>query len=198
MGQRGERADGEVWPWVQTPVLEAGGASGSTWVGVAPDGLLSWLQDSDGDKSDDLVVDVSNEVSTDRPGLWHAPLGVVLGGLSRLLLQRGWQPEQGSEASGVGALGCSGGGGQGLACMVAQVPRTGAQGRKRKHASGPRKGPAPFPHGPPGQLCFSLPSPDPGILRVGVMSPMGPASAAKEDLERAAQGQEAPLPRFAS
>lgn len=24
--------------------------------------LLSWLQDSDGDKSDDLVVDVSNEV----------------------------------------------------------------------------------------------------------------------------------------
>lgn len=30
--------------------------------GVASYWLLSWLQDSDGDKSDDLVVDVSNEV----------------------------------------------------------------------------------------------------------------------------------------
>lgn len=66
--------------------------------------------------------------------------------MSRLLLQCGWQPEQGSEASGVGALGCSGGGGQGLACMVARVPKTGAQGRERKHASEvPGKGRLLFP-----------------------------------------------------
>lgn len=41
------------------------------WVGghdlfSLPCCLLSWVQDSDGDKSDDLVVDVSNEV---RAGL---------------------------------------------------------------------------------------------------------------------------------
>lgn len=36
VGQRGECADGGVWPRVQTPVLEAAGASGSAWLGVAP------------------------------------------------------------------------------------------------------------------------------------------------------------------
>lgn len=46
-------------------------------VGVAPDWFLSRLQDSDGDKSDDLVVDVSNEVSTDRPRLQRAQFGGV-------------------------------------------------------------------------------------------------------------------------
>lgn len=42
---------------------------------------LFWLQDSDGDKSDDLVVDVSNEVRA-GPGCWAA-LG--LGGLKLYL-----------------------------------------------------------------------------------------------------------------
>lgn len=48
-----------VWRRFRSLMVEAG------WWGVASYRLLSWLQDSDGDKSDDLVVDVSNEV---RPG----------------------------------------------------------------------------------------------------------------------------------
>lgn len=68
MGQREESMDLGVWPRFRSWMGKQGGEWSVLSVGwgcVAYYRLLSWLQDSDGDKSDDLVVDVSNEV---RPG----------------------------------------------------------------------------------------------------------------------------------
>lgn len=70
VGQRGACMDCGIWPQVRIPAGRSGGCFRlglGVWWGWPPDWLLSRLQDSDGDKSDDLVVDVSNEVSADRP-----------------------------------------------------------------------------------------------------------------------------------
>lgn len=72
----------------------------------------SQLQDSDGDKSDDLVVDVSNEVRA-GPGCRAALALRKFGSVPHqveavmcwLLHAHCWQPEQGSEAARAGASG---------------------------------------------------------------------------------------------
>lgn len=121
------------------------------------------MQDSDGDKSDDLVVDVSNEVragpgrrvAVPVQGGWRLLLSWV-GAVVSQLLHRYQQPQLGDEAFGVGASSWSGGGGQGLAAWWlgirahCWVPRLGLQ---REAPEDPRGGLAPSHHGPPGQLC---------------------------------------------
>lgn len=83
--QRGEGVDCGAWLWLPIP---AGGSRGCfrLSLGCGEGGPLTssslGVQDSDGDKSDDLVVDVSNEVSTDGPRLQHARFGVVSSGSS--------------------------------------------------------------------------------------------------------------------
>lgn len=83
--QRGEGVDCGAWLWLPIP---AGGSRGCfrLSLGCGEGGPLTssslGVQDSDGDKSDDLVVDVSNEVSTDGPRLQYARFGVVSGGFS--------------------------------------------------------------------------------------------------------------------
>lgn len=72
--------------------------------------VLSWLQDSDGDKSDDLVVDVSNEVRAGPDcrasvglGCESVPAWWVLWVPAAVLTD--WQPVECEEASEVGASG---------------------------------------------------------------------------------------------
>lgn len=68
MGQTEESMDLGVWPRFRSWMVKAGwwwSVLTVGWGRVASYRLLSRLQDSDGDKSDDLVVDVSNEV---KPG----------------------------------------------------------------------------------------------------------------------------------
>lgn len=81
------------------------------------------MQDSDGDKSDDLVVDVSNEVRASPgrraavpvQGGWRLLLSWVGAVLSQLL-HRYQQPQLGDEAFGVGLVRRRR---AGLGCLVA-------------------------------------------------------------------------------
>lgn len=114
-GQRGERMDLGVQPGLQ--ILAGGSRVGVVCVQSLvgrpwPLTGSSRLQDSDGDKSDDLVVDVSNEVRAGprcRAALALRRFGSVphqVGAVMCWLLHAHcWQPEQGSEAARAGASG---------------------------------------------------------------------------------------------
>ena len=114
-----------LWGLAGVQILAGGSRGrglGSVWGGRGLSLAYLSVQDSDGDKSDDLVVDVSNEV---RAGPGHRTAVPVRGGWRLLLswvgavvsrlLHRYQQPQLGDEGFGVGASSWSGGGGQGLA-----------------------------------------------------------------------------------
>lgn len=168
------------------------------WRGWPPYWLVSCLQDSDGDKSDDLVVDVSNEVSTGPGGSvlglgWFEvalflPRSCCVSAAAQTLLTC---PEQGTEASGAGAPGWSGGGGQGFAAGWLGFLRMGTSvGRCRCAPRIPREGQVL-------EVRSVIPT-TPGISRVGGREPLGISLGRGRGLERRTRGQETPPPKYES